>query len=115
VANHTVKNDYKSAFSSDRFMRLDASGLAPHPPTRPFLSYYSQNLAFQMAEPFNLEQATAEARRAERDRQRRMIHGLPRGTATESFLANLGALHLDEQDRVQEALLTVQNEELTEK
>jgi len=68
-----------------------------------------------LAEPFNLEQATAEARRAERDRQRRMIHGLPRGTATESFLANLGALHLDEQDRVQEALLTVQNEELTEK
>jgi hypothetical protein len=27
VANHTVKNGYKSAFSSDKIIRLDASGL----------------------------------------------------------------------------------------
>jgi hypothetical protein len=26
VANHTVKNGYKSAFSSDKIIRLDASG-----------------------------------------------------------------------------------------
>jgi hypothetical protein len=68
-----------------------------------------------MAEPFNLEEATPDARRAARDRQRRMIYGLPRTSAMESFLANLAALHLDEQDRIQDALLNVLNDELTEK
>jgi hypothetical protein len=39
VANHTVKNGYKSAFSSDKFIRLDASGLIDEAELK-FLSSY---------------------------------------------------------------------------
>ncbi len=67
-----------------------------------------------MAEQFNIEQANPEARRAERDRQRRMVFALPRTTDVESFLANLGALHLDSQDRVQDALLILVDENIND-
>ncbi len=67
-----------------------------------------------MAEQFNIDQANPEARRAERDRQRRMVFALPRTTGIESFLANLGALHLDGQDRVQDALLILVDENINE-
>jgi hypothetical protein len=39
VANHTVKNGYKSAFSSDKIIRLDASGLIDEAELK-FLSPY---------------------------------------------------------------------------
>jgi hypothetical protein len=67
-----------------------------------------------MAEQFNIEQANPEARRAERDRQRRMVFALPRTTGVESFLAYLGALHLDGQDHVQDALLILDDENIND-
>jgi hypothetical protein len=89
-----------------------------NPPTHPsienFLFLLWHLKAFQMAEQFNIDQANPEARRAERDRQRRMVFALPRTTGIESFLANLGALHLDGQDRVQDALLILVDENINE-
>jgi hypothetical protein len=62
--------------------------------------------------PFNIEAANPEQRRAERDRQRRMVSSLPRANDTQTFLANLATLHLDEQDKVQDALLTLADQGL---
>jgi hypothetical protein len=92
--------------------KSDISTCLVSQPTCPLsLTKISQvSLVFQMAIPFNIEQANPEARRAERDRQRRMVFPLPRTTGVESFLANLGALHLDGQDRVQDALLHLVDE-----
>jgi hypothetical protein len=50
---------------------------------------------FQMAKPFNVEQANLEARCAEQDPHRRIVFALPRTSGVESFLANLPALHLN--------------------
>jgi hypothetical protein len=67
-----------------------------------------------MSEQFNIERANPEARRAERGRQRRMVFAIPRTTGVESFLANLGALHLDGQDRVQDVLLILVDENIND-
>jgi len=53
------------------------------------------------------ENATPDARRAERDRQRRIILSLPRQTEIQKFLANQGNLLLDGQDKTQDALLAL--------
>ncbi len=47
---------------------------------------------FQMAKPFNVQQANPDARRAEQDPQRRIVFALPRTSGVESFPANLPAL-----------------------
>jgi hypothetical protein len=43
-----------------------------------------------------------------------MVFALPRTTGVESFLANLSALHLDSQDRVQDALLILIDENIND-
>ena len=58
-----------------------------------------------MADP--IENATPDARRAERDRQRRMVIGLPRTNDVQRFLADLATLLLDSQDKTQDALLAL--------
>jgi hypothetical protein len=55
----------------------------------------------------DFENATPEARRAERDRQRRMALALPRNNEVQIFLANLANLLLDGQDKTQDALLAL--------
>jgi hypothetical protein len=42
------------------------------------------------------------------------VFALPRTTGVESFLANLGALHLDGQDRVQDALLILVDDNIND-
>jgi hypothetical protein len=58
-----------------------------------------------MADPY--ENVTPGARRAERDRQRRIILSLPRTTDVQRFLADLATLLLDGRDRTQDALLAL--------
>ncbi len=44
-----------------------------------------------------------------------MVFALPRTIGIESFLANLAALHLDGQDRIQDALLHLVDENLNDR
>ena len=74
-----------------------------YPPSLPFYSFFCPLCIFSMALPF--ENMPLEARRVERERQRRLVFALSCTDATVDCLASMASDHLDRHFRLEDAVL----------